>query len=53
MVKCVKIRVSILYRGEILKMTEKEQKKAAKEFSQRWKDKGYEKGDKTVGRHIS
>lgn len=25
-------------------MTEKEQKKAAKEFAERWKDKGYEKG---------
>ncbi|SDB41335.1 Methyltransferase domain-containing protein [Ruminococcaceae bacterium FB2012] len=26
-------------------MTEKEQKKAAKEFAARWKDKGYEKGE--------
>lgn len=26
-------------------MTEKEQKKAAKEFAERWKDKGYEKGE--------
>ena len=26
------------------KLTEKEQKKAAKEFAERWKDKGYEKG---------
>ena len=25
-------------------MTEKEQKKAAKEFAERWKGKGYEKG---------
>jgi len=26
-------------------MTDLEQKKAAKEFSIRWKDKGYEKGE--------
>lgn len=26
-------------------MNEKEQKKAAKEFAERWKNKGYEKGE--------
>ena len=28
-----------------MKLTEKEQKKAAKEFAEYWKDKGYEKGE--------
>ena len=29
-------------------MTEKEQKKAAKEFAERWKGRGYEKGESNL-----
>lgn len=31
-----------------MKLTEKEQKKAAKEFAEYWKDKGYEKGQSQI-----
>lgn len=31
-------------KGTTMNITEKQQKKAAKEFAEYWKDKGYEKG---------
>jgi hypothetical protein len=36
--------VAIFWKGDVMKMTDAEKKKAAKAFADYWKDKGYEKG---------